>query len=61
MEDEVLKVENEGLANALKYGIEYYKNKLDLWNDNNFEFIGQYSSHKELNGFLKQEYDKKFK
>jgi len=60
LEDDVLKVENERLATLLEYGLEYYKDKLDLWDDK-FEFHGQYKTHQEVNEILIAAYDKKFK
>jgi len=60
MEDDLLKIENEKLAVTTNYGLEYYKNMIDLWNDK-FEFHGQYSTHEEVSEILKAAYDKKFK
>ncbi len=60
MEDDLLKAENERLATLLEYGVEYYKEKVDLYDDK-FLFVGQYETHKEVNELLKEAYDKKFK
>ncbi len=60
MSDDLLKVENERLATLLEYGVEYYKNKIDVW-DNKHLFVDQYETHQEVNELLKDAYDKKFK
>jgi len=58
--DDLLKVENERLATLLEYGVEYYKNKIDVYDDK-FLFVNQYETHQEVNELLKEAYDKKLK
>jgi len=59
MDEDLLKAENERLAIKLEYGVEYYKNKIDVW-DNKHLFVDQYETHQEVNELLKKVYDKEF-